>query len=371
MAGGSSAAGTSLLSRLQGIFSAGSSGTSVGLSVGTSTVKLVELQRVGKGWRLLHFGVVPLPEESIVNREITNPVAVSETVKSLSSQVGLKSKQVCSSLSGNSVIVKRMTLEVQNPKELDEQIEFEAEHYIPFDISEVVLDYQLLSPIKEKRADILLVAVKKSVLESYLGAVEQAGLKTKIMDVDYFALSNLLEVTAPPSAGEAVAVVDLGASSTKVVVIQDGVPAYTKDTPTGGQQLTHEIQRHMNLSYMDAESLKTEENSAGMPQEVSELMHLMAENFTSEIKRALEFYQASSGSAPITAIYLTGGSAKIPDVQRLIEEGTGIPTQMLNPFNAISYDPAVFTPEYLQSIAPIAAIPLGLAVRAGSGKGKT
>ncbi|NDD93458.1 hypothetical protein EBZ37_15430 [bacterium] len=186
--------------------------------------------------------------------------------------------------------------------------------------------------------------------------------------MDYFALSNLIEATLPMNSGEAVVGIDLGAGSTKIVVIQDGIPVFTKDSAMGGAQLTHEIQKHMNLSYFDAESLKTEENAGGVPQEVSELMHLMAENYSGEIKRALEFYQSSSGAAPVSGIYLTGGCAKIPDLTRLVEEATGFPTQLLNPFNSISYDPQVFTPEYVQSIAPLAAIPLGLAIRAGGGK---
>lgn len=358
----------SFFSKFGNLFSfGGGSSTVVGLSIGTSSIKIVELKKSGRTWKLLHFGIAQLPEDVIVNREIINPIAVTESINTLVSQIKLKNKTVCASLSGTSVIIKRMNLDIPNMKDLQEQVFWEAEQYLPFDVSEVVMDYQVLSKSKDSKVDLILVAVKKAVLDSYMGCIESAGLKPKIVDVDFFALQNLYEANYPPNPSEAVAVVDLGASALKIVVVHNGIPVFTKDSAVGGKNLTAEIQKNLNLSYVDAETLKLGGGPGGtVPQEVSELMQTMADNFATEIKRALDFYNASSSGAPVSYILLSGGSAKIPNLSRIVEESLGLPTQIINPFNAISYDPAVFTQDYLGSIAAIASISIGLALRAGA-----
>lgn len=341
-----------------------SGGTVVGLSIGSSSIKLVELKRMGKSWKLLHFGIVQLADDLIVNREIVNQIAVVESIKTLTSQIKLKNRNVCTALSGTSLIIKRMTVEVPNPREVQEQVFWEAEQYLPFDVSEVVMDYHLISVNSENKADVVLVAVKRSVLDSYMSVVTDSGLKPKIVDSDFFALQNLFESTYPTQPSEAVAIVDIGASATKIVVVQDGAPVFTKDSSLGGRNLTAEIQKNLNLSYADAETLKMG-GQGPVPQEVSDLMQIMSENFATEIKRSLDFYNASSSGAPVSYVLLAGGSAKIPSLPKTVEEVVGLPTQVMNPFNAISYDPSVFTQEYLTNIAPIAAVPIGLALRAG------
>lgn len=363
MAGTSGGKG-GLFSKLSGLF-AGAGGTAVGLSIGTSSIKIVELERQRKMWKLLHFGIIQLPEDTIVNREIVNGIAVVESIRTLTQQLKLKTKQVCTSLSGTGVIIKRMLVEVENKKELQEQVFWEAEQYLPFDVSEVVMDFQLLSDPKQKQSDLILVAAKRSTVESYMGCVNDSGLKPKIVDVDFFALQNLFESNYPTNPNEAVAVVDIGASSLKLVVVHQGIPVYTKDSAIGGRNLTAEIQKHLNLSYSDAETLKVGGGGQGVPQEVSDLMNISSENFAGEIKRGLDYYNASSSGAPVSYVLLAGGSAKIPGLSRIVEEQAGLPAQVVNPFNAISYDPAIFTEEYIAAIAPVAAIPIGLALRAG------
>jgi len=366
MAGTAKGRGGQLISKLTDLFAFSSGETAVGLSIGSSSIKLVELKKAGKIWKLLHFGIVQLPEDAIVNREILNSISVVESIKTLTNQIKLKSKNVCTSLSGTSLIIKRMTLEVPNMKELQDQVFWEAEQYLPFDVSEVVMDYQVLSRAKDNKTDVLLVAVKRSILDSYMACIQDAALKPKIVDVDFFALQNLFEANYPVNASEAVAIADIGASSLKIVVVHGGVPVFTKDTAMGGRNLTAEIQKNLNLSYTDAETLKTGGPGSGMPQEVMDLMHIMGENLALEIKRSLDFYNASSSGAPVSYVLLTGGGAKIPQLSKTVEDSTGLPTQLANPFNAISYDPAVFTQDYIAAIAPMAAVPIGLALRAGA-----
>lgn len=354
----------SLSDKFSGILGGG--GAAIGLSIGSSSVKIVELKRTGKSWKLIHFGMVQLPDDTIMNREILNPVGVIESTKTLTQQIKLKSKDVCSSLSGTSVIIKRMKLEVPNMKELQDQVFWEAEQYIPYDISDVVMDYQLIHYSKDKQADVLLVAVKKSVLDSYMGAIEGASLKPKIMDVDFLALQNVCEENYPRSPTDAVAIVDVGAASIKTVVVYDGVPVFTKDSSMGGANLTMAIQKHLNLSFSDAETLKVTTPQNQMPQEVVDLMQITTDNFATEIKRAVDFYQASAVGGPVSAILVTGGSSKIPNLVESIQDKIGIGASLLNPFNTVSFDPAVFTPDYVSQISAVAAVPLGLALRAGA-----
>jgi type IV pilus assembly protein PilM len=354
------------IGRLPEMFSVGGGDTAVGLSIGSSSIKLVELKKSGKAWKLLHFGMVQLPEEAIVNREITNSIAVVDSLRNLISQMKLKSKNVCTSLSGTSLIIKRMQLEVPNLRDLQDQVFWEAEQYIPFDISEVVMDYHILNRSKDAKTDVLLVAAKKSMLDSYTSCISEVNLKPKIVDIDYFAAQNAFETNYQPNPSEAVVVLDVGAGSSKFVVVQGGIPVFTKDSSLGGKTLTQEIQKHLNLSFVDAETLKISGQNGGMPQEVSELMNVTAENLGTEVKRTLDFYNASSSGAPVSYILLTGGGSKIPGLSKIVEDSSGLPTQMLNPFNSITYDPAVFSQDYISSIAAVSAIPIGLAIRAGT-----
>lgn len=337
----------------------------MGLSIGSSSVKLVELKKSGKSWKLLHFGSAQLPEGAIVNREIANPIAVTEAIRSLVSQIKVGSKEVCTSLSGTSIIVRRMMLEVPNLKELQDQVFWEAEQYLPFDISEVVMDFHVLSRDKNNQTDILFVGVKKTVLDSYISCISDAGLVPKIVDLDFFAIQNIYELNYPTTnPNESAALVDIGAEAVKLVVVHNGIPVFTRDSTVGGRNLTADIQRNLNLSFTDAEALKIEaESGSNVPQEVSELVQVMNDTLASEIKKAIDYYHASSTGANITSVLLTGGSARLAGLSQMVEERVAIPTQILNTFNGISCDPAVFAAEYLHEVAPAAAIAAGLAIR--------
>ncbi len=340
--------------------------TAAGLSIGSSSVKLIELKKTRKGFSFLHFGVVQLPEEAVVNREIMNSIVVSESVKNLTKEMGLKTKNICSGLSGSSMIIKRITVEVPSERELRSQIFWEAEQYLPFDVSDVYMDYHVISRSKTGKTDAILVAVKKQFLDSYMDSITDSGLKPEIVDTDFFALQNVFEANYPAMINNSVAIVDVGASALKVVVVHGGVPVFTKESLIGGKNLTIEIQKNLNLSYVDAEALKVGGGQdKAFPQQVLELVDIMAENISSEIKKSLSFYNASSSGAPINSVLVCGGSSRIRNLSRVIEEIVKVPVQMLNPFNSITYDPNHFTPDYMQSIAPVAAIPVGLALRAG------
>lgn len=338
--------------------------TQIGVSIGTSSVKIAELKKTGKtGFSLVHFGIAQLPDEAINNREIANHMAVVEAVKGLVQQLKLKGRTCVTSLSGASVIVKRLLLEPVAAKELNDAILWEAEQYIPFDINDVAYDYQVLNKNgPEGKMEIMLVASKKAIVESYQAVLKDAGLNANIVDIDAFALQSAFEVNYPPEAPSAL--VDIGAASLKITICAGGQPIFTRDSAIGGKALTAEIQKHLNVSYNEAELLKIDGNSQGqVPQEVSDLMHVMAENFAAEIKRSMDFYAASNTGAPVTTLLMAGGSCRLPNLPKMVEDACGLPVQMLNPFNAVSYDSKIFTDDYINAVGSMAAVPIGLAVR--------
>lgn len=337
--------------------------TQIGVAIGTSSVKIAEVQKTGKSYSLVHFGIAQLPEEAIINREIVNHMAVVDATRGLVRQLKIKGKSVVTSLSGSAVIVKRILIEQTSDKELDDAISWEAEQYVPFDINEVVLDYQVLNKNgPEGKMEVVLVACKRSVVESYQAVLKDAGLNATCVDVDAFALQNVFESNYPLDTP--CALVDIGASSLKLVVTAGGQPVFTRDSAVGGRTLTAEIQKHLNLNYQEAEILKIDGNAKGqVPQEVSDLINVMAENLAVEVKKSMDFYIASNTGLNVGYILLSGGTAKLPNLSKLVEDSVGLPTQLLNPFTTITYDSKVFTQDYISTISSLAAIPLGLAVR--------
>ncbi|MEW6056511.1 MAG: type IV pilus assembly protein PilM [Bdellovibrionota bacterium] len=337
--------------------------TQIGVSIGSSSVKIAELKKSGKSYSLEHFGVAQLQDEAISNREIINHMAVVDSVRGLVDQLKIKGRSVITSLSGAFVIVKKILLEQTSMKELGDAILWEAEQYVPFDINEVVYDYQLLNKNgPEGKMEIMLVACKRATIESYQAVLKDAGLTTSTIDVDLFALQNAFEFNYSPDS--TVALVDIGASSLKLVICSGGQPTFTRDTAIGGRALTAEIQKHLNLSYQEAELLKIDGNAEGqVPQEVADLIHVTCENFAAEIKRSLDFYAASNVGAPVSMVLLAGGCSKLPNLTGIVQATSGIATQLINPFTKISYDAKIFNQDYIDAISGMAAIPVGLALR--------
>jgi type IV pilus assembly protein PilM len=360
-------AGRSLGARLKsGLnFSFGKGGAFIGLSIGASTVKLAELKKSKKnGWTLERYASVPLPQLASDQREILNPLAVTQAIQDVVGKSNANAREVCSALAGSGLIVKNLTLQITDMKELQDQVFWEAEQYIPFDISEVVIDFQITEKLRDGQVGVILIAVKKAFLEQYMSVIEEAKLVPKIMDAEFFALQNIFESNYPVSTTEATLLADIGALSTKIVICANGIPYFTKDSSFGGNVITAEIQRDLNLpSANDAEALKT---SGNLPHEVSEIVARLAMVLGSELKKAVDYYTASSLGPPITHILISGGGARAHQLTRVIEESTRVPTSFLNSFQSITADPKKFSEDFLSSISTEAAIPMGLAIRAGS-----
>ncbi|MGA0163662.1 MAG: type IV pilus assembly protein PilM [Bdellovibrionota bacterium] len=345
----------------------------LGLDIGSHSIKVMELKEIKGGqWKLVKFGLHRLPAEAIVDGAIMNSAAIVEGIRDLIARHKIKSRDVATSISGHSVIIKKITLPAMTEEELAETIQWEAEQYIPFSISDVNIDTQILG-INEDSAqmEVLLVAAKKDIIQEYAAVVSEAGLKPLIMDVDSFAIENAFDLAEAMSPDEAVALVNIGASLININILNQGVTAFTRDLNMGGNQFTEEIQKQLGVSYEEAEALKLGGNIAEalstteaiVPQEVGSILRSTSEAIALEIQRSIDFYLATASGVGLSKIVLSGGSAKVPGLIEAIEGTMNVAVEMSDPFRMIQYNPKDFDPDYLNDLSPMSAVVAGLAVR--------
>ena len=340
----------------------------LGLDIGASSVKLVELHASGGSYQVQRVGYAALPPEAIVQGSFMNAPAISSAVREAYQDGGFKVKDVAASVSGHAVIVKRIQLPTQSAEELDESIKWEAEQYIPFDINEVNLDYQVLqSEALDGQMDVLLVAAKKDLIDDYMGVINDAGLNMAVMDVDAFALGNMYEVNYQPTGSQAVALVDIGASVININVMNGTVPVFTRDITSGGNQYTEEVQKTLNVSFEEAEKIKVGDDSESskdvVPQEVEEAMREVSEQLLGEIQRSLDFYRATTSNAPIEKVMLCGGASQVPGLERLFEDRVELPFELVDPFHRIDLSSSISNPEQVRELGPALGVAIGLGLR--------
>jgi type IV pilus assembly protein PilM len=342
-----------------------------GLDIGSSAVKAIELQRTSDGLKIVRYGYAPLPPEAIVQGSFMNAPAIASAIREAVQEAGIKAKEVATSASGHAVIVKKITLPSQSPEELDETIHWEAEQYIPFDINEVNVDYQILQESGlDGQMDVLLVAAKKDLIDNYQTVIQEAGLNLSVMDVDAFALGNMFEHSYPTPPESAIAIVDIGAAFININVMCGGIPTFTRDITSGGSLYTEEIQKTLNLSFEEAERIKLGGKSGQVsrevvPQEVEEAMREVSETLLGEIQRSLDFYRATASTSAISKLLLCGGSARVPGLSRLIQERIEIPVEIADPFAQIEVASSL-DEERLQELAPSLCVAVGLGMRRSS-----
>jgi len=264
--------------------------------------------------------------------------------------------------------VKRIALPAQSADELAETIRWEAEQYIPFDINEVHLDYQILQDQSvDGQMDVLLVAAKKDLIDDYISVVTEAGLNLMIMDVDAFAIGNMYEHNYETSEDRAVALVNIGASVININVLAGRVPIFTRDITSGGNHYTEEIQKALGVSFEEAEQIKvggsSESNKDVVPQEVEGAMREVSETMLGEIQRSLEFYRATTSNTPIGKVVLSGGSAHVPGLEKLFEERIEVPFEIANPFHRIEVSTSALNEERLRELGPALGVAVGLGLR--------
>ena len=340
----------------------------VGLDIGSSAVKAVELKATGKALRVAAFASEPIPPDSIVDGSIIDAGAVAAAIRRLFDKKAFKGTDVVASLSGNAIIVKKINLPVMTETELAESIYWEAEQYIPFDIQDVHLDYQVLDPgtgpDSKGTMDVLLVAAKKEKIADYTGVIAQAGRVPVVVDVDAFALQNAYEANYGFDAGAVVVLLNAGASGVNINVISGDQSLFTRDISLGGNAYTEAVQKELGLPFDAAEQVKKGGPVDGVTfDDVKPVLHAMNENLMLEIQKTFDFFRATASSDRIDRIVLSGGAAAADGFAQALEERFGAPVEFFNPFKTIAFDAQKLGVDNPDQTANTAAVAVGLALR--------
>jgi type IV pilus assembly protein PilM len=349
----------------------------VGLDIGSHSIKLAEIDDSSKGMCLKNFGIIGLPQDAIVEGSIKEMEIVSSAIKNLFRNLKIKNKNVITSISGYSVIVKKISIKKRRESELETTIQEEAEQYIPFDINDVNLDYEILTdinshsedvntPVEEEDGgmmDVMLVAAKKDIVEDYVSLLHLTGLAPVILDVDAFALQNAFEISTLDTQG-CYAIVNVGAEELGINAIKNGVSIFTRDSSYGGYQINEAIMSRLNVSNEEAERIKLGgAKIEGEREELEEIFTSVVSGWVNEIKRALDFLATTYPDESIEKIYISGGSSRIPGFLKFLEIETDSRVEELNPFANLQINEKLFDPKYLSYMGPQACVAIGLALR--------
>jgi len=344
----------------------------IGIDIGSHAIKVVEIDDTKTGMILKNFGMIELPQDSILEGSIKEMEIVSSALKNLLKNLKIKNKNVATSISGYSIIVKKITIPKKEEEGLEKSIQGEAEQYIPFDINDVNLDFQILpsekegaeEEKKEELMDVLLVAAKKDMVEEYISLLHLTDLNPMVLDIDAFALQNSFEISNHEQSG-CHALVNIGAQQLTINVIKDGASIFTRDSSYGGSQITSEIQQKLNISYQEAEMIKLGAKSLEPEKKaiIEEIFSSTVTKWAQEIKRALDFVATTFMDVKVDNVLLSGGSSLIKGFSKYLGLETGLKIEMLNPFGNLEIKEKLFDANYLNYHAPMAAISIGLALR--------
>lgn len=339
----------------------------VALDIGSSSIKMVEAA-VDKGsYRVLNLGILPLPENAIQNNMVVDSTPVVDVIRRLIQENGVKSKQVISAVPGRAVIMKKVQMPKQEPAELEANIEFEAQNIIPDSLQNVNLDYQIIHEADDgNKMDVLLVAVKKEIINSYTDVIEEAGMIPAVMDVDYFALENMYEANygGELTAG-VVALIHIGAQYTSITLLHDGLSIFTGDLSLGGAYFTDSLARQLGVEVEAAEAFKTTGVLEGKRElDFDATLRSTSEELADEVRRTVTLYGTvpSEDGEGLKMILLSGGGAKLAGLRAMLEERMGVPTQLSEPFRGFTIQRGI-TRDYLLEAAPYFAVGAGLSIR--------
>lgn len=339
----------------------------VALDIGSSSIKMVESSIEKSRYQLLNLGVAQLPPKAIQNNMVVDQRSVIDAIRRLVQEHHVNATKVISAVPGRAAIMKKVQMPRQEESELEANVEFEANSVIPENLENVNLDYQVLSLAEGgSRMDVLLVAVKKEIVNSYTDVIEQAGLTPVVMDVDYFAMENMYEAsyTSERISG-VVGLIHIGARYTSITLLQNGISTFTGDLPIGGEEFTDGLRRELGISNEAAEQFKVTgliEGKTGLQLEA--VLQPVAENVIEEIRRTVSLYGAvgSDESDGLKHVYLSGGTAKIPGLSSLLGERMGVPVSLAEPFRGFLVNKSIDR-TYLANMAPLFVIGAGLSIR--------
>lgn len=338
----------------------------VGVDIGSSSVKAVELQGRGNDLQLLSLGFEALQADSVVDGQIMELNAVSNAISSIFNEHKIKTTKVAAGVNGHSVIVKNIVLPQMSEEELQESFAWHAEEHIPFDISDVNLDFHVMNR-SDDAIHVLLAACKRDKVANLKQAIQLAGKQPAVVDVDAFALQNCYELNYDPQPGHIVALLNIGASTTNINILNGVRSVFTRDATFGGNQYTSLLQKELGLTFDQAEAVKR-----GMPlpegaeqRDISPILDTVSDILALEIQKTMDFYRATveEGDSAVEKILVSGGGSKLTGLVDFLAQRFEVPVEMFDPFRKIRVDARGFDPEYMREIVPEMAIAVGLALR--------
>jgi type IV pilus assembly protein PilM len=337
----------------------------VGLDIGSRSIKAAEIAETKQGLSLKRFGIVDIAHGAIEEGTINDPETVAESIKQLFKSYSIKETNVAVSIGGYSVIVKKISVPTMDEEKLQETIHFEAEQYIPFDISDVNLDFQILGESESNpgQMNVFLVAAKKEMVNDYINLVNLAGLNPDIVDVEAFALQNTFEANYDIQS-ENTALIDIGASKTSLNILKGNSSLFMRDVSLGCGQINQKIMSLIECSFEEAEQLKYGDNPDRLTQEdLKGIISSVVTDWCTEIRRALDFFYSTYPEDQIKRIILSGGGANIDEFRELLALEARAEVESINPFKNFEIDNKHFDDAFIKQIAPQAAISMGLAMR--------
>src|SRR5438552_2428558 len=338
----------------------------VGLDIGSSSLKAVELTKSKKGYQLSAFVYEPLAADAVVDGAIMDAPAVAETIKQSFLAAKFKPKGVATGVSGHSVIVKRVVVPAATPDEVEISIEIDAEQYIPFDIAEVNLDYEVVGPgttsAEEAGMEVVLVAAKKDKIQNHTNVISLAGRTPEIVDIDAFALQNAFEANYEVDPYGTIALLNIGASLMNINITKGGMPLFVRDVSVGGNQYTDILQKELQLNFQEAEDLKLGKTGGGEAEMVQPLLESITDMLIMEVQKTFDFFRETYPTETISQILISGGTSNMFGLAERLQETFGHPAQVLNPFKSIAVGPKV-DGATVRSLGPALAVAVGLALR--------
>jgi type IV pilus assembly protein PilM len=336
----------------------------VALDIGSSSIKMVEATEDKNGYYLASVGILPLPPTAIQNNMVADKDVVVRTIESLVQANRVKATRVISAVPGRAVIIKKIQLPAQGEEELEANVEFEASNVIPESLENVNLDYQILNYLEnDNKMEVLLVAVKKEIINNYTEVIEEAGLTPAVMDVDYFVMENMFEANYELKPEETVGLIHIGARYTSINVLKNGISTFSGDLQGGGEGFTEGIMEELQISYDQAETLKITGLLEGTKNpNLDTVLKPMCDSLGKEISRTLSLYGAMAGDEGIHSVYLSGGSAKVPGLCGALEEKLAVPVQLIDPFRSFTVGKNI-DQDYLRESGLVLALGAGLSIR--------
>jgi type IV pilus assembly protein PilM len=337
----------------------------VGVDIGASSIKVVQLKANRKNLSVVRYGYAPLPPQTIIDGHIMSSGVVTEALLKIFNDNKIQTKDVSVGVYGQSVIVRKITVPMMTPEELEEQINWEAEQHIPFDIKVMSIDYEVLRKRPEAgQMDLLLVAAKKDEINDYAAILREAKLRPVVVDINAFTIQNIFEQQMGLPQDGTIALLNVGAAVSSLNIVSHGVSAFTREITNAGNAITEEIQKQCSVPHEQAEAYKCGGGPTQIvPQEVHQIIATACDGLAGEIQRSLDFYLATSGESEISKIFVSGGSAYLAPLCKSIEKRARVPVMLFDPMANLSVDTKFVNEAEMRGRASQLVVALGLSLR--------